>query len=53
MLVLYLSLASSCRFHRIGLVLLTLHYFCDFVTHAFQLAEIFDKNDKLSPGAYL
>lgn len=40
------------RFHRIGLVLLTLHYFCDFITHAFRLAEIFDKNEKLATSEY-
>lgn len=33
-------------FQRIALVLLTLHYFCEFVAHAFQLVNIFDKEEK-------
>lgn len=33
-------------FQRIALVLLTLHYFCEFIGHAFQLVNIFDKEEK-------
>lgn len=33
-------------FQRIALVLLTLHYFCEFISHAFQLVNIFDKEEK-------
>ncbi|XP_058831953.1 translocating chain-associated membrane protein 1 [Topomyia yanbarensis] len=33
-------------FHRIALVLLTLHYFCEFISHTFQLINIFDKDEK-------
>ncbi|XP_055593866.1 translocating chain-associated membrane protein 1 [Uranotaenia lowii] len=33
-------------FQRIALVLLTLHYFCEFVAHAFQLVDILDKEEK-------
>ncbi|XP_035788848.1 translocating chain-associated membrane protein 1-like [Anopheles albimanus] len=33
-------------FQRIALVLLTLHYFCEFISHSFQLINIFDKEEK-------
>ncbi|XP_058461694.1 translocating chain-associated membrane protein 1 [Malaya genurostris] len=33
-------------FHRIALVLLMLHYFCEFIAHSFQLVNIFDKDEK-------
>lgn len=33
-------------FQRIALVLLTLHYLCEFIGHAFQLVNIFDKEEK-------
>ena len=33
-------------YRRIALVLLTLHYFSQFVAHTFQLLEIFDKEEK-------
>lgn len=35
-------------FQRIALVLLTLHYFCEFIGHAFQLVNIFDKDEKFT-----
>lgn len=35
-------------FQRIALVLLTLHYFCEFIAHAFQLVNIFDKEEKFT-----
>lgn len=33
-------------FQRIALVLLTLHYFCEFIAHSLQLVNIFDKDEK-------
>jgi translocating chain-associated membrane protein 1 len=33
-------------FRRIAVVLLTLHYFSEFVSHAFELVEVFDKDEK-------
>lgn len=33
-------------FQRIALVLLTLHYFCEFIGHSLQLVNIFDKDEK-------
>lgn len=33
-------------FQRIALVLLTLHYLCEFIGHSFQLVSIFDKEEK-------
>lgn len=35
-------------FQRITLVLLTLHYFCECVSHSFQLVNIFDKEEKFA-----
>lgn len=35
-------------FQRIALVLLTLHYFCECVSHSFQLVNIFDKEEKFT-----
>ncbi|XP_058055445.1 translocating chain-associated membrane protein 1 [Anopheles bellator] len=35
-------------FQRIALVLLTLHYFCEFISHSFQLIDIFDKEEKFT-----
>ncbi|XP_035892339.1 translocating chain-associated membrane protein 1 [Anopheles stephensi] len=35
-------------FQRIALVLLTLHYFCEFVAHSFQLVDIVDKEGKFA-----
>lgn len=45
-------LVSSFSFHRIALVLLTLHYFSEFFSHAFQLVEIFG-NEKVGQREYL
>lgn len=36
------------NFQRLALVLLTLHYSSEFVSHAFQLVEIFDREEKFS-----
>lgn len=36
------------NFQRVALVLLTLHYFSEFVAHALQLVEIFDREEKMS-----
>lgn len=41
-------LLSFHRFHRTGVVLLTLHYASDFLTHVYVLAEIFDKKTRLA-----
>uniref|UniRef100_A0A336ME24 CSON000269 protein n=1 Tax=Culicoides sonorensis TaxID=179676 RepID=A0A336ME24_CULSO len=35
-------------FHRISVVLLSLHYFSEFVSHTFNLVDIFDREEKLS-----
>lgn len=40
-------------FQRIALVLLTLHYFSEFFSHAFQLVEIFDREDKMAKCKWL
>lgn len=36
------------HFQRLALVLLTLHYASEFVSHTFQLVQIFDKEEKFS-----
>jgi translocating chain-associated membrane protein 1 len=33
-------------YRRIAIVLLTLHYFSEFVAHTFSLLEVFDKDEK-------
>lgn len=40
--------AYSLGFQRIALVLLTLHYFCECLSHTFQLVNIFDKEEKFA-----
>ncbi|XP_037951782.1 translocating chain-associated membrane protein 1-like [Teleopsis dalmanni] len=42
-----ICLAYSFGFQRITIVLLTLHYVGEIVTHIFQLIDIFDRNEKL------
>lgn len=43
----FVAFAFVWGFQRIALVLLTLHYFGEFLTHIFALIEIFDRDDKL------
>lgn len=42
----FVALAYYLNFHRIGLVLLTLHYLSEVISHVFVLIEIFDRDDK-------
>uniref|UniRef100_U5EL95 Protein transporter of the tram translocating chain-associating membrane superfamily n=1 Tax=Corethrella appendiculata TaxID=1370023 RepID=U5EL95_9DIPT len=41
-----IAIAYFLNFQRIAIVLLTLHYFCEFISHTFQLINIFDKDEK-------
>lgn len=43
-----IGIAYFLGFQRIALVLLTLHYFCEFVAHSFQLVDIVDKEGKFA-----
>lgn len=43
-----IAMAYFMHFHRIALVLLTLHYFSEIISHAFQLFGIFDREEKYS-----
>lgn len=43
-----ISAAYFFNFQRLTLVLLTLHYASEFVSHTFQLLEIFDRDEKFS-----
>lgn len=42
----FVALAYYLDFHRVGLVLLTLHYLSEVISHVFVLVEIFDRDDK-------
>lgn len=42
----FVALAYYLNFHRIGLVLLTLHYLSEVISHVFVLIDIFDRDDK-------
>lgn len=42
----FVALAYYLNFHRVGLVLLTLHYLSELISHVFVLIEIFDRDDK-------
>lgn len=35
-------------FQRVAIILLSMHYFSEFLSHTFQLIDIFDKDEKLS-----
>ncbi|EDW82767.1 uncharacterized protein Dwil_GK24971 [Drosophila willistoni] len=41
-------LAYSLSFQRLALVLLTLHYFSELLSHVFQLIGVFDREERLS-----
>ncbi|XP_065362936.1 translocating chain-associated membrane protein 1 [Calliphora vicina] len=43
-----ICLAYSFGFHRIAIVLLTLHYLSEIVAHIFQMISVFDKDEKLA-----
>ncbi|XP_053671971.1 translocating chain-associated membrane protein 1 [Anopheles nili] len=43
-----IGVAYFLGFQRIALVLLTIHYFCECVSHAFQLVDIVDKEEKFT-----
>lgn len=43
-----IGLAYLFGFQRIGLVVITLHYFSEIVTHTLQLVEVFDRDEKLA-----
>lgn len=43
-----ICLAYSFGFHRIAIVLLTLHYLSEIVSHIFQMISVFDKDEKLA-----
>ena len=40
-------------YRRVAIVLLTLHYFSEFVSHTFGLLEVFDKEEKYARCEYL
>jgi translocating chain-associated membrane protein 1 len=42
----FVALAYYLNFHRIALVLLTLHYLSEVISHVFVLIDIFDRDDK-------
>lgn len=42
----FVALAYYSNYHRIGLVLLTLHYLSEVISHVFVLVNIFDRDDK-------
>lgn len=44
----FIALAYFFNFQRIALVLLTLHYASEVVSHALQLVDIFDRDEKLA-----
>jgi len=44
----FIALAYFLNFQRISLVLLTLHYASEVISHAFQLVEIFDRDEKFA-----
>lgn len=44
----FVGLAYFWGFQRIGIVLLTIHYFADFITHIFVMIDIFDRDEKFS-----
>lgn len=44
----FIALAYFMNFQRVALVLLTLHYLSEVVSHVFQLIEVFDRDEKLS-----
>uniref|UniRef100_A0A182Q1V5 TLC domain-containing protein n=1 Tax=Anopheles farauti TaxID=69004 RepID=A0A182Q1V5_9DIPT len=46
--LLIIGVAYFLGFQRIALVLLTLHYFCEFVGHTFQIVDIVDKEGKFT-----
>lgn len=40
-------------YRRVAIVLLTLHYFTEFISHIFSLMEVFDKEEKYTKCKYL
>lgn len=44
----FIALAYFLSFQRVALVLLTLHYFSEVVSHILQLVSIFDRDDKFA-----
>jgi len=43
-----IAIAYILGFQRVSVILLSLHYFSEFISHTFLLIDIFDKDEKLS-----
>uniref|UniRef100_A0A1L8DUN4 Translocating chain-associated membrane protein n=1 Tax=Nyssomyia neivai TaxID=330878 RepID=A0A1L8DUN4_9DIPT len=51
--LLVISFGYIFNFQRVAIVLLTLHYFSEAITHLVQVMEIFDKNEKMANARVL